>query len=467
MFVGREDELKVLGDVYASGSFGMVVLYGRRRVGKTALLEQFARDKPALFFTAQIQADADNLRDFSRAVNEFFEMPPSTPAFGTWLDALEFVAERSRGMHLLFVFDELPYAAKANSSLPSALQIAVDRSFSHGDCLMILCGSNQGFMEEEVLSEKSPLYGRRTAQLKLRPFDYLDAAKMLPDCSPAERLSYYASLGGTPYYLSGVNHRLGYVENMATLFFARAGVMFDEPNMLLRQELREPAMYGSVLRAIAGGANKSSEIADRAGLAHTSVTTYLKTLETLDLVERCVPFGEPQKSKRSLYRIKDPAFLFWYRFVAPYVPSVEAGLGEGVAKRLLAGEARSEYEGHLFERVCREWALREARGGRLPVQVTAVSSWWGTDPVAREQTDIDLVAADDIDKQVILGECKWRESLNETEAINTLKGRQHLIPGYRDYWFYLFTKHAASSGTREKALEDGRVALVSIDEMYG
>ncbi len=467
-FVGREDELAMLERLYASERFEMLVLYGRRRVGKTSLLEHFCAGKSALWFTAQVQSDIDNLRDFSRAVFACFDMPTSTPAFATWGDALQFIAEKSAASEkpLVFVFDEFPYAAHANPALPSALQVAVDRALGKTRCLLVLCGSNQGFMENEVLGEKSPLYGRRTAQLKLEPFDYLDAARMLPDCSPEERVSYYASLGGTPYYLAGIDTNRSYIENMGALFFDRTGLMFDEPAMLMRQELREPALYGSVLRAIAGGANRSNEIADRTGIAPSSITAYLKTLSELGLVERCVPFGESERSKRSIYRIKDPAFLFWYRFVSPHVTAIEGGLGERLATRLLEGDARCEYEGHLFERVCRQWALRQARRGALPLEPTAVGSWWGTDPLARAQTDIDLVVADDIDGGLLLGECKWRNEVNETDVVQTLLDRQRLIAGYRDRWSYLFTKRRVSDATAHKFANRPDIAFVCAEDLY-
>lgn len=466
MFVGREEELATLQNLYGSNRFEMLVLYGRRRVGKTALLEEFCASKPAIMFTAQAQADGDNLTDFSRAIASFFGMPESTPSFASWMDALNYVGEKAKEANLILVFDEFPYAAKSNPALASVFQIAIDKVLSKTRMLLVLCGSNQGFMENEVLSEKSPLYGRRTSQLKLRPFDYFDAARMLPGCSPEERVSYYASLGGTPYYLAGVQEGKTYVENMADLFFSRVGLMFDEPMMLLRQELREPAVYGSILRALASGCTRVGQIADRSGVAATSLAFYLKTLTDLGLVERAVPFGEGERSKRALYRVSDPAFLFWYRFVAPYVSAVENGLGEDVARRLLSDERRNEYEGHLFERICRQWVVRQARAGALPLHPTAVGSWWGADPAAHEQTDIDVVAADDIDKVALLGECKWRNQFDESEALATLTNRQHLIGGYKERYLYLFTKRAVSETTRTTAALEKHMRCISVDEMY-
>lgn len=466
MFVGREHELATLASLYASSSFEMLVLYGRRRVGKTALIEEFCRGKRVLSFTAQMQADKDNLLDFSHAIATCFGLPESMPAFASWMDALAFVADRSHDERLLVVVDEFPYACKSNPALPSAFQVAIDKHLKSSNIFLILCGSDQGFMEDEVLSEKSPLYGRRTAQLKLKPFDYHDAARMMPDCSPQEKLSYYASLGGTPYYLEGIKDDKSYIENMVDLFFSPSGRMFDEPGMLMRQELREPMVFNSVMRAISNGANKQGEIASAVGIPQGSLGFYLKSLVSLGLVEKVVPFGESERSRRGIYRICDPAFLFWYRFVAPYVSAVERGLGEGVGRRLLESDRKSEYEGHLFERVCMEWLVRQGRDGKLPIELTSIGSWWGTDPALRQTVDIDVVAADDIDKRLLVGECKWRNGIDETEVLATLRGRSRLISGYRTCDCYLFTKNKVSEATRRRESDDARMHFVDAAEIF-
>lgn len=469
MFVGREAELRTLEDLYerAAQGFQMLVVYGRRRVGKTALLQRFSAGKPALFFAAQQQADVDNLRDFTHVVAARYDLPDTTPPFATWEDALGFVAKRAAGEHLVFVFDEFPYAAEASPGLPSALQIAIDHAFLQTDSLMILCGSNQGFMERKVLGEKSPLYGRRSAQMKLRPFDYLDAARLLPDCTPQERVSYYAAFGGTPYYLRALEGSATFEQNVTRLFFQDTGLMYGEPMMLLRQELRDPSTYSSVLRAIAGGATRANTIADQAHVQTSSITAYLRNLCDLGIVERAVPHGEPERSKKSIYRVADPAFAFWFRFVAPFATAVESGLGEQVAARVLGDQRRATYEGHVFERVCRQWVVRQARARALPLMVTTVDSWWGTDPVARQTCDVDVVASDDFGKEdVLVGECKWRESFDESDALETLRERAPLVGDYERRWYYVFSKWPAGETSLRKAETMGDVQFVSAGEMY-
>lgn len=454
MFVGREDELETLEELYVSREFQMAVVYGRRRVGKTTLLDQFSRDKNPLYFTAQEESSALNLRRFSEAAYERFGMPRTAGAFGSWIDALEFVADQATRLQepLLFVFDEFPYAATADPSLPSALQIAIDHGFKRANCCLVLCGSNEGFMEGKVLGSKSPLFGRRTAQMRLKPFDYHDATRMLPAVGPEGSLRYYATFGGTPYYLEQISDDLSYEQNVARLFFRTAGLLYGEPSMLLRQELREPALYNSVLLAIAHGATAPKAIAERAGVARESVNQYLRTLLNLGIVERVVPFGENLgTTRKSLYSIADPFFAFWYRFVGPSAEAVELGAGRAIAKEVCGGQALPTYEGAQFERVCREWAARKNRDARLPFLATSFGRWWGPDPALRKQVDIDLVVANVTTRQIACGECKWRGAFDETQAIEALRHRANLIRGsWKERYFYLFTKGDVSAGTRKK-----------------
>lgn len=469
MFVGRDRELDTLNRLYAKPSFQMLVLYGRRRVGKTTLLEHFAKDKSSVFFTAKEQSSARNLQELSQALLDHFDIADGLAAFDSWGSAFSFLAKQAKGQSekLVFVFDEFPYAAATDPSLPSVLQVAIDHELKGANVLLVLSGSNEGFMESKVLGSKSPLYGRRTAQIKLEPFDYYDAAKMLPAIAdPRELVRYYATFGGTPYYLAQVNDKESYLDNVNELFFETSGLLYEEPLMLLRQELREPSLYNSILYAVASGATSPKEIAERAGVESGTTSRYLKTLEDLGLVSRMVPFGEnPARSKRSIYRLKDPFFAYWYRFVGPNIGAIEAGAGRAVAKKRAAGEALATYEGYAFERVCLQWLQRANQNDALPFLATEFGSWWGTNPVKREQTDIDVVAADSQEKKILLGECKWRGSVNETEALEDLRERVGLIKGYEDCALYLFTKNPVAKGTARKG-KDGAYRFVDAEDLY-
>ena len=466
MFVGREEELSKLASLYDRNTFQMVVVYGRRRVGKTTLINEFCRGKRTLSFTALEQSDADNLADFNRAVASFFGLPVSMGGFSSWTDALSYVAERAQKERFVFVFDEFPYAAQRNEALPSIFQVAIDRVFKETKAFLILCGSNQGFMESEVLGRKSPLFGRRTAQIKVGDLGFRDAAKMLPGLSAQEAFRFYGCFGGVPYYLQQVNPRESLRENLARLYFDPMGFLFEEPYGLLRQEFQEPALYNSILRAIAAGANRPKEIADRTGVAQTSLPRYLKALEDVGIIEKAVPFGEnSETSKRGIYRLSEPCYMFWFRFVMPFTSDIEQGLGRAVANAL-PEEQIDEYLGHRFEALCAEWLAEKAKAGDLPVAATAVSSWWGTNPAKRAQDDIDVLAADRVSKQLVIGECKYRESFDETAEIADLEGKRDLVRGYAASNFVLFTKHEVSGATREKLAGRSEWQLVTLEEMY-
>ncbi len=462
MFIGRQKELAVLEKRYSAHDFQMIVIYGRRRVGKTTLLSFFAKEKPTLFFTAQEQNDHDNLKDLTRQMREFFALPEGV-SFDSWDAAFDFLADRAAEKPFLFIFDEFPYAAQANSSLPSKLQIAIDHKLRKTKLCMILCGSNQGFMESNVLGKKSPLHGRRTAQIKLEPFRYKDASCMLGNISPEDAFRYYACIGGIPYYLAQIDPTLSFEENIRELFFAPEGFLFEEPTMLLRQELREPALYNSILRAIAHGANRQNEISNATSIERGHLPRYLRTLMELGIVERETPFGEnPERSRKGIYRFRDACYDFWYRFVSPMVGDVESGAGE-LAFRSVTPGALAEHLGHRFERVCLEWLLSEALENCLPVEVTSVGTWWGTDPKAHSQTDIDVVAANRISKAALIGECKYRNSFDETAAVESILDKARLLKDYRVEKYYLFSKRPVSAKTLEKY---DQVDFVSLTDMY-
>ena len=466
MFVGRESELSALQSHYDQGTFQFVVVYGRRRVGKTALLNEFARGKRTLFFTALEQSDEDNLRDFSAEIARFFQLPQEMGAFSSWSAALDYIADRAQSERFVFVFDEFPYAVKRNEALPSIFQIAIDRKLKRTGMFLALCGSSQSLMESKVIGKKSPLYGRRTLQIKLQQLGYRDAARMLPSLDAQEAFRFYGCFGGVPYYLELVDEKASLRENLESLYFSSTGFLYDEPFGLLRQELSEPALYGSVLRAIAAGANRQKEIADRTGIAATTLPSYLKTLEGLGIIERAVPFGEnPATSKKGIYRLLDACYDFWFRFVMPSISSIEVGLGKAVVSQL--DDARlSEYLGRRFERLCAEWLIEQAIAGKLPLPATNVGSWWGTNPATRSQDDIDVLAADEAEKRLLIGECKYREQFDETAELEDLEGKRDLVKGYCAEFLYLFSKHPASEGTLRKCQEHSDWRVVTLEEMY-
>ena len=459
MFVGRNRELATLERLYNDKSFHMVVMFGRRRIGKTTLISEFISDKPAIFFTATEVNDSLNLSQFSEKVYAFFGLPVSTGAFESWHKAFDFIAAKAKKQQFILAFDEFPYAASANHSLKSILQTAIDHDYKNTGLFLILCGSHMGFMENEVLGYKSPLFGRRTAQIKLEGFDYFDAAKMLNGFSHEDKIKLYSCVGGTPHYLAQIKPNESFEDNIKRLFFDMSGYLYNEPMMLLQQELREPAMYNSIITAIAGGASRLNEISTKIGEDSTKVSKYLQTLVNLQIVQKIYPFGDnPQNSRRGIYRVADNCHAFWYRFVFTNKPEIESGSGDIVADTELA--KLPAYIGKpTFETICTQYLQRANKERKLPFTATSFGSWWGTDPKEKTQADFDIIAANRSEKQILLCECKWRNDVNVSDEARKLLGKSHLLPEYTERHHYIFTK------TPEKITEND-VTVISTEMLF-
>jgi AAA+ ATPase superfamily predicted ATPase len=391
-------------------------------------------------------------------------MPASVGAFTDWNGAFEFLAEKAKERRFILAFDEFPYAVAANHSLKSILQTAIDHDLKSTGLFLILCGSHMGFMESEVLGYKSPLFGRRTAQMKLEGFDYCDAAKMLYGFSNEDKLKLYACVGGTPHYLAGIKANESFEENIKRLFFDISGYMYDEPMMLLQQELREPAMYNSIIAAIAGGASRLNEIATKIGENGPKVSKYLQTLINLQIVNKIYPFGEnPQNSRRGIYRIADNGYDFWYSFVFLNRPEIESGNGDIIADAEMFDERLASYIGKPpFETICLQYLQRANRSGKLPFTAMSFGSWWGTDSREKAQSDFDVIAANRSEKRIVLGECKWRNDVNAAAELRKLASKEHLLGEYRDRHYYLFTKTPETL----HAPKQKNATLISIDDLF-
>jgi AAA+ ATPase superfamily predicted ATPase len=463
MFVGRDRELSTLNNLYKEPTFQMVVIYGRRRVGKTTLISEFISGKPSIYYTAQEVNDALNLRQFSKKVYSFFNLPESTGTFESWNSAFDFIADRAKERRFILAFDEFPYAASANRSLKSILQISVDHSFKNTGLFLILCGSQVGFMENEVLGYKSPLFGRRTAQIKLGGFDYCDAGKMLGSFSAQDKVRLYACVGGIPQYLSQVRATESFEENIKRLYFDKFGYLFVEPTMLLHQELREPAMYNSIITAIAGGASRLNEIAGKVNEDSPKVSKYLQTLLNLQIINKAYPFGEnPKNSRKGIYRIADNCYSFWYKFVFQNMPEIESGNGDIIADTVMNDEALSSYIGNPpFEAICLQYLRRMNAAKQLPFTATVFGTWWGADAVEKRQTDLDVIAANRQTRQIILGECKWRDNINYRVEIEKFIGKRYLLPEYSERHYYLFVKLPM-----EKDHTHNDISLVTSDMLF-
>ena len=468
MFLCRESELKMLNRRYASGQVECIVIYGRRRTGKTALINEFVKDKPNIYFPALKATAQENLEALSKAIYAYSHPNAvDAPVFGSYDAAFSEITRIAKEDRVVFVIDEFPYLAKSESSIPSRLQHLLDRDWNGGKIYLILCGSSMSFMEKKVLSEKSPLFGRRTGQIRLEPLSYRDAAKFHPELTPAENALIFGITGGVPHYINKLNVTDSIKDALLYNFFDRTAYLYEEPDNLLKQELREPAGYNSLITAIAAGAAKLNEISSRTGMDTAQCLKYIKTLMGLGILEKVEPVVDKSKRK-TLYRISDNFFRFWYRFVPQNILSIQSDRMERVYDAAV-GSYLSEYMGAVFEQICKQYLSRYAED--LPFQIVQIGEWWGTSKDRKEvQLDIVALAAKEANqsggRQFLMGSCKYKNTPIGTDELERIREYAENFTSASDAcWYYIFSKGGFTDGLKARAAA-GEVTLVTLADLY-
>lgn len=460
MFIGREKELTALNNLYASDKFEFAVIYGRRRVGKTALINQFIGDKKSIYFMGVESNSKQNLENFSKSIFELSTGFDFAPTFDSFQHALEYVFKLAENERIILAMDEYPYVARSSKSLASTLQLLIDKYKDNSKLMLILCGSSMSYMEDHVLSYKAPLYGRRTAQIKLLPFSFNETCRYFKNFSDTDKAMVYGMVGGTPQYLLQMNDKLSLENNIKNTFLNPTSSLFEEPENLLKQEVREPALYNAIITAIAGGASRMAEISSKVGENTNVCAVYLKNLLLLGIIRKETPYGE-KSSKKSIYSIEDNLFRFWYRFVPDNNSIIARGATELAYKRI--EPYLSEYMGKVFEEICTQYLWNELLDEKCPVQFSSLGRWWGNDPKQKKQTEIDIMGEQD-KNTALFGECKWTNEKVDLGVLETLKERSKLF-SYKNTYLYLFSKSGFTKGCIDKADEMGNVTLVNYEDM--
>lgn len=460
MFIGRQDELKKLNQMYTSGRFEFAVIYGRRRIGKTTLITEFCKGKKAIYYMASESTAKENLALLSRAVFEVTEPGNDMPPFESFEQLFSYIGQNVKE-RLVFVIDEYPYLASCDKSVSSLLQAHIDTGWKDSPIMLILCGSSMSFMEYQVLGYKSPLYGRRTAQFRLRPFTFFEMQQMFPGYGKEEQALVYGATGGIPEYLSRIRPGLSVDENLTELFFDSSGRLFEEPSNLLKQEMRNYAVYHAVISAVAKGKSRLNEIATTVGEEPSACANQLNSLISLALVKRDVPCTEHQTSRKTVYRLADNMFRFWYRFVASDISSIERGLGKQVYQYKVKPQL-SDFMGSVFEEICIQYLYRPDIIEKAPFFYGNLGRWWGTDSRSRSQVEVDIMGAEK--DYLLLGECKWRNEKTDMDVLTKLMQCGELFH-QKEKWYYLFSKAGFTEMAANAAEKNERVRLVEFAEM--
>ena len=460
-FVDRELEMETLQNEYERDGSALVVLYGRRRVGKTTLISEFIKDKKALFFLASEEAEVQNRNAFKEKVAEFIDSDLLRSAdIRSWDVLFNAIMDTPFESKPVIVLDEFQYLGKANPAFPSIFQRIWEEILKDRSVMVILCGSLISMMESQTLAYGSPLYGRRTAQIRLKqiPFGYYH--EFFPNKSRKELIEMYAVTGGVPKYIELFSESTDIYSAIQKCVLNRSGYLYDEPHFLLQQEVSEVGSYFSIIKAIAAGNSKLSAISSILEIKATSLTKYLKTLIDLDILEREVPITEenPEKSKKGLYKIKDNYLRFWFAFVYPNMSFIESGHSRIVMNKIKKSLVKNHIA-FVYEDVCKErmWDLNAE--GAWPFNFTKIGRYWDS------KDEIDIVALDPEGKNLILGECKYWTDPVGVSVLRNLEAKTASVAWEqrnRKVWYVLFS---ASGFTDElKALAESRDDLLLCDE---
>jgi AAA+ ATPase superfamily predicted ATPase len=462
-FVGRDAQLTQIHQEFAAKRGSLMVIYGRRRVGKSELIREAISTVPHVAYQATRVTSGLNLKAFKDEIARALGADPVLASLGDWFGVLVYLARKAEAIPgLVVVLDEFPYLVDGNRALPSIIQKVWDSGAPQaGRLKLILCGSMIAHMED-LLAERNPLYGRKTFSLDLPPLPVRDAVRFFPDYSAGDKFMAYGIFGGIPHYLRLCDPDASLEDNVVRLLLNSAGSLIDEPTVLLQAELRDIARYASILAAIAGGCTKYGEIIGRIGETDTrTIGPYMERLERMRLIRAVRSLDAAPKSRDRRYFVADALIGFWHRFVRPNLSSIVQGFGREVWNHQIAPHLQ-EYMGGAFENTCREHARGHIQE-RLAVPAREIGQLWAPD------YDID-VAGQLLDGSVLYGECKWTRDLVGEGVLDMLMDRAAKAAYGRDSarrHFALYARSGFKPAVLERAAEDSSILLYSLESMIG
>lgn len=455
-FIGRKYELKELNLEYENGKFALSVIYGRRRVGKTYLIQEFIKEKEGYYFVATESNELINLSLISKAIYKACGNLEGLPDFSNFESALRYLFQYSIDKRIIFVIDEFPYLAESAPYISSLIQNMIDEYREKSKLFLILCGSSMSFMEEQVLGYKSPLYGRRTSQFKINAFNYLESGEFVNSYSDKEKSIVFGLTNGVAEYLTFFDENLSLKENIINIFLKPNGRLYEEPLNLLKQELRQPKFYNDILFSISAGASKLNEISTKLNVVSGGLAHYLNSLIELGIIEKKTPVLN-RKTKRPIYVIKDTMFLFWYKFVQTNLNMINIGLGEVLYESI--EKNLNDYMGDVFEKISIEYFEERLKKSKFSFIPTDYGNWWGTDKELKKESEIDMLAYNN-ENEFLFVEAKWNNSKVKQDILDNLISKSYNFR-YKKAYYWI----TSLSGFEKFKIEDN-VELVDIGKMY-
>ena len=445
-FVNRKEEIQFLQERYFCKDPQLVILYGRRRVGKTELALRFSKDKPHIYFLASETSERDNLEGLFSKIYDFYK-DDILSYERNWENLFKYLSRKKE--RLILIIDEFPYLVSQNKSLPSIFQKGWDLYLKKSNIFLVLSGSSVSMMESYTLNYKSPLYGRRTGQWKLNPLKFRDLAGFFPNYKISERAAVYGAIGSIPAYLVKFVPKVSFWKNIEDNLLSKGTFLYEEIDFLLKQELREPKVYKNILKSIALGNTKFSEIMNAAGIDKSKLFIYLENLESLHFIEKRIPVLDSMRSKKSRYYIRDNFFRFYFRYILPNKSFLEEG-----QKKIILNKIRKDYDNYLgryvWEDICRQFLWENL--SHLPFIPEKIGKQWGVFRFSNraQSYEIDLLALNSSEKKVMLIECKWKDNVETGKVLAGLKDKLRFLPHFGKNWISYYCVIAKSFKNKER-----------------
>jgi len=448
-FVNRGEELSFLEKMYSENKPKFIVIYGRRRIGKTALMKKFIKNKPHIYFLADNRGDKQNIQEMQHFMGEFLSDSIFKKAnISDWVELFDEFSKKTKG-RVVIVVDEFPYLIMSNKAIPSIFQKIWDTNLSSKNVYLVLLGSSIGMMETEVLGYKSPLYGRRSGQLKILPLKFKHLIEFFPDYSPEDLIKVFSITDGIPAYMLSMNPKLNFQENLKENVLNSGSFLCQEAEILLRQELREQSNYFNILKAIANSRNKYGEIVNFTELDKTLISKYLSTLILLHVIRKEFPPTQKKEARNARYVFEDNYFNFWFRFIYPNKTLIESGKKNELEDAIK--DDLNVYFSQAFEKICADFIFESQAAA-----FNKIGRWWHKDK------EIDIVALNEKMKDILFVECKWKDNVNPEKILENLKEKAKYVEWNNDK---RKERYAIFAKSFSKKIKNGDVLLFDLNDM--
>jgi len=436
MFVGRKFELDQLNKLYMREGFQLVILYGRRKVGKTALIKEFIKDKYCLYYALDESTEATAMDNFNKLISSFFNIEELSPLTISWENCLKAIADNSGNKRLVVVLEELSFIAQNNSLFLSQLKKAIEFFFKGTQIFLIISGSANGFMEKTFLNPKSSLYGLQTAQFKIEPFSFYESSQFFTNLSIEDKIIYYSTLGGIPQYLMQFDYSKDYESNVMEFILNKSSYLYNEPENYLKAQVDDINFASKILLILSKGDYNLERFHNKNVSVGEDLILMIKKLKKLNIISRRRSVGKSIVRPWTFYRLEDNFFRFWYRFIYKNRGLIDMNMIVYLFQNKIKRDLNSHI-GYVFEEISTEYLKRLNAEYKLPFVFETIGSWVGYNPVLRKPSQLDIVATSY--DSVLVGECKWSQSLTTVDVLENLVLKSETLK-YKNKYYCLFSK---------------------------